>query len=73
MSRKVYRAKFQKHPELYARVFRLKTGSFVVAGIPLTTISQYENGKRKPKREALEKLSNCYGVDPKILLFRGRN
>lgn len=41
-------------------------------GIPPTTISQYENGKRKPKREALEKLSNYYGVDPKILLFRGR-
>uniref|UniRef100_A0ABS3IWG3 Uncharacterized protein n=1 Tax=Bifidobacterium asteroides TaxID=1684 RepID=A0ABS3IWG3_9BIFI len=34
MSRKVYKAKFQKHPELYARVFRLKTGSFVVAGTP---------------------------------------
>lgn len=41
-------------------------------GIPQTTISQYENGKRKPKREALEKLSNYYGVDPKILLFRGK-
>ena len=41
-------------------------------GIPPTTISQYENGKRKPKREALRKLSNYYGVDPKILLFRGR-
>ena len=44
-----------------------------VTGIPLTTISQYENGERKPKRETLEKLSNYYGVDPKILLFRGRN
>lgn len=34
MSQKVYRARFQKHPELYARVFRLKNGSFVVAGTP---------------------------------------
>lgn len=34
MSRKVYRARFQKHPDLYARVFRLKNGSFVVAGTP---------------------------------------
>lgn len=34
MSRKVYRARFQKYPELYARVFRLKKGSFVVAGTP---------------------------------------
>lgn len=34
MSRKVYRAKFPRHPELYARVFRLKNGSFVVAGTP---------------------------------------
>lgn len=34
MSQKVYRAIFQKHPELYARVFRLKNGSFVVAGTP---------------------------------------
>ncbi|GHV97863.1 hypothetical protein lacNasYZ03_11390 [Lactobacillus nasalidis] len=41
-------------------------------GIPLSTISQYENGRRKTKREVLEKLSNYYGVDPKILLFRGR-
>ena len=39
-------------------------------GIPQSTISQYENGKRKPKREALEKLSSYYGVDAKILLFR---
>lgn len=39
-------------------------------GIPQTTISQYENGKRKVKRGALEKLSNYYGVDAKILLFR---
>lgn len=34
MSRKVYRAQFQKHPELYARVFWLKEDSFVVAGTP---------------------------------------
>ena len=34
MSRKVYRAIFQKHPELYARVFRLKNGSFTIAGTP---------------------------------------
>lgn len=34
MSRKVYRATFRKHPELYARVFRLKKDSFVVAGTP---------------------------------------
>ena len=34
MSRKVYRAIFQKHPELYARVFRLKNGSFIIAGTP---------------------------------------
>ncbi|MCT2876189.1 hypothetical protein EFM17_00870 [Lactobacillus delbrueckii] len=34
MSRKVYRARFQKHPELYARVFQLKKNSFVVAGTP---------------------------------------
>ena len=32
MSRKVYRAIFQEHPELYVRVFRLKKESFVVAG-----------------------------------------
>lgn len=34
MSRKVYRARFEKHPELYARVFQLKKNSFVVAGTP---------------------------------------
>lgn len=34
MSRKVYRARFQKHPELYVRVFQLKKNSFVVAGTP---------------------------------------
>lgn len=34
MSRKVYRAKFPRHPELYARVFRLKNGSFIVTGTP---------------------------------------
>ncbi|MCD5445416.1 hypothetical protein [Lactobacillus delbrueckii] len=34
MSRKVYRARFQQHPELYARVFWLKKDSFVVAGTP---------------------------------------
>ncbi|XJZ58890.1 hypothetical protein ACIA3Y_04675 [Lactobacillus delbrueckii subsp. bulgaricus] len=34
MSRKVYRAIFQKHPELYVRVFRLKKDSFIVAGTP---------------------------------------
>ena len=45
---------------------------FEATGIRPTTLSNYENGKRKPKREALEKLSNYYGVDPKILLFRGR-
>ena len=32
MSRKVYRARFEKHPELYARVVRLKKDSFVVVG-----------------------------------------
>lgn len=31
---KVYRATFQKHPELYAKVFWLKKDSFVVAGTP---------------------------------------
>lgn len=41
-------------------------------GIPSSTLSQYENGRRKQKPEALEKLSNYYGVDQKILLFRGR-
>lgn len=34
MSREGYIARFQKHPELYARVFRLKNGSFIVAGTP---------------------------------------
>lgn len=34
MSLKVYRATFQEHPELYARVFRLKRNSFIVAGTP---------------------------------------
>ena len=34
MSWKVYRARFQGHPELYARVFRLKEDSFIVAGTP---------------------------------------
>lgn len=34
MSRKVYRARFQKHPELYVRVIQLKRNSFVVAGTP---------------------------------------
>lgn len=32
MSRKVYRARFQKHQELYARVVWLKKDSFVVVG-----------------------------------------
>lgn len=41
-------------------------------GIPQSTMSQYENGKRKPKREALEKLSDYYGVDQKILIYRGK-
>lgn len=41
-------------------------------GIPASTLNQYENGKHKPKKEALEKLSNYYGVEQKILLFRGR-
>ena len=34
MSLKVYRARFQGHPELYARVFWLKEDSFIVAGTP---------------------------------------
>lgn len=34
MSQKVYRARFQEHPELYARVFWLKEDSFIVAGTP---------------------------------------
>lgn len=34
MSRKVYRARFQQHPELYVRVIQLKKNSFVVAGTP---------------------------------------
>lgn len=34
MSRKFYRARFQKHPELYVRVIQLKKNSFVVAGTP---------------------------------------
>lgn len=34
MSRKVCRARFQKHPELYVRVIQLKKNSFVVAGTP---------------------------------------
>lgn len=34
MSRKVYRATFREHQELYVRVFRLKKDSFVVAGTP---------------------------------------
>lgn len=34
MSRKVYRAKFQKHPELYVKVIQLKKNSFIVAGTP---------------------------------------
>lgn len=34
MSRKVYRARFQKHPELYVRVIQLKRNSFIVAGTP---------------------------------------
>lgn len=32
MSRKAYRARFQRHPELYARVVWLKKDSFVVVG-----------------------------------------
>lgn len=34
MIRKVYRARFQKHPELYVRVFDLKRNDFIVAGTP---------------------------------------
>ena len=34
MSRKVYRARFQQHPELYVRVIQLKKNSFVIAGTP---------------------------------------
>ena len=34
MSRKVYRARFEQHPELYVRVIWLKKNSFVVAGTP---------------------------------------
>ena len=34
MSRKVYRARFEKHPELYVKVIQLKRNSFVVAGTP---------------------------------------
>lgn len=34
MIRKVYRARFQKHPELYVKVIQLKRSSFVVAGTP---------------------------------------
>lgn len=34
MIRKVYRARFQKHPELYVRVFHLKRNDFIVAGTP---------------------------------------
>lgn len=34
MSRKVYRARFRKHPELYARVVWLKKDSFIVTGTP---------------------------------------
>lgn len=41
-------------------------------GIPQSTISQYENGKRKAKSEAMEKLSDYYGVDQKILIYRGK-
>lgn len=41
-------------------------------GIPQSTLSQYENGRCKPKREALEKLSDYYGVDQKILIYRGK-
>lgn len=34
MSRKVYIARFQQHPELYVRVIQLKKNSFVVTGTP---------------------------------------
>lgn len=34
MSRKVYKARFEKHPELYVKVIQLKRNSFVVAGTP---------------------------------------
>lgn len=34
MSRKVYRARFEQHPELYVKVIQLKRNSFIVAGTP---------------------------------------
>lgn len=32
-------------------------------GISVTSLSYYENNKRKPRKEILEKLSNFYGVE----------
>lgn len=74
MSRKVYRARFQQHPELYVRVIQLKRNSFVVAGTPYAdqaTVGygsfrlyvEPENGIHFRKQEVADYASRRSAVD----------
>lgn len=74
MSRKVYRARFQRHPELYVRVIQLKKNSFVVAGTPYAdqaTVGygsfwlyvELENGLRLRRQEVADYASRRSAVD----------
>lgn len=74
MSRKVYRARFQKHPELYVRVIQLKRNSFIVAGTPYAdqaTVGygsfwyyvELETGVRLRRKEVADYASRRSAID----------
>lgn len=74
MSRKVYRARFQQHPELYVRVIQLKRNSFVIAGTPyadqatvgygsLWLYVELENGLHFRKQEVADYVSRRSAID----------